>query len=83
MAQTADVMKAELNKLRTDLYDAFQSTGQASQAPNSRTPENADEAAVKELTAEIERLVQHIQSIDKQLQEVCADIVHAVHEAWN
>lgn len=67
MAQTADVMKAELEKLRSDLYAAFQTAEQRGPGYN---PQNADAAAVKELVVEVERLVQHMDNIDKQMAEV-------------
>jgi hypothetical protein len=72
MAQTADVMKAELNKLRSDLYAAFQ-TAEHREQGNYRVngAQSADAGAVKELVVEIERLVQHMENIDKQMAEVC------------
>lgn len=67
MAQTADVMRSELEKLRSDLYVAFQT---AEHRRTSSSPQNADAAAVKELVVEVERLVQHMDNIDKQMAEV-------------
>lgn len=72
MAQTADVMKTELEKLRSDLYAAFQTAEH--RGPGSSNPlggaQSADTAAVKELGVEIERLVQHLENMDKQMAEV-------------
>lgn len=72
MAQTADVMKAELEKLRSDLYAAFQTAEYRGTASGATTgAQSADAAAVQELTVEIDRLVQHMETIDKQMAEVC------------
>jgi hypothetical protein len=71
MSQTADVMKSELNKLRSDLCAAFQTPGNQDQDGSSLgAAQNAAAAAVKELVVEIERLVQHMENIDKQMAEV-------------
>lgn len=71
MAQTADVMKSELEKLRNDLYAAFQ-TGERYET-GSNPPgdtQSADAAAVKGLVVEVERLVQQMENIDIQMAEV-------------
>lgn len=69
MGQTADVMRGELEKLRSDMHAAMQSTGHV---PGKGTTGNlgAEAQAADRLSQEIDRLVQHMETIDKQLAEV-------------
>lgn len=69
MGQTADVMRGELEKLRSDMHAAMQSTGHV---PGKGTPGNlsAESQAAESLSQEIDRLIRHMETIDKQLAEV-------------
>lgn len=69
MGQTADVMRGELEKLRSDMHAAMQSTGHVpGKGPTGNL--SAESQAAESLNQEIGRLVKHMGTIDKQLAEV-------------
>lgn len=79
MGQTADVMRAELEKLRGDMHAAMQSTGHVPGKRGTTGNLSAESEAADSLSQEIERLVQHMDTIDKQLAEVTStQLQHAL-----
>lgn len=75
MGQTADVMRGELEKLRSDMHAAMQSTGHVPGKPGTTGNLGAESQAAESLSQEIERLIQHMESIDKQLAEVALTLL--------
>eukprot|EP00892_Ulva_mutabilis_P006932 jgi/Ulvmu1/4610/UM002_0339.1 len=69
MGQTADVMRGELETLRGNMHAAMQSTGHVPGKPGTTGNLSAESEAAVSLSQEIARLVQHMETIDKQLAE--------------
>jgi hypothetical protein len=67
MSQTADVMRAELAKLRAKTHAAMQATGHV---PGSESVTAADDTGIKKLKQEILRLKDTLQGVEQQLSEV-------------
>ena len=69
MAQTADVMRSELAKLREKTHAAMRATGHV---PGGGADAGADDTAIAALQKEIARLRDSVQNLDSQLAEVRA-----------
>lgn len=67
MAQTADVMRGELAKLREKTHAAMRATGHV---PGGGADVGSDDTAIAGLQEEIARLRGSVQNLDKQLAEV-------------
>ena len=75
MAQTADVMRTELEDLRAKMHAAMQATGHV---PGKGTCEGASdrEEGIEKLKSELQRLQGTVASLGKQMAEVLTVHLH-------